>query len=595
MRPMTDALHPDHLQPGDRVGPWHILQVLGQGGSARVFKVERDGHPYSMKMALRPLSDAPEELSDEEHVEAEHTYRRLAREAAALFTYATHPNLLRVHAVDFWPNPTKGYSFLITDFIDGDNWHQWRWRKPAHAGRLVDTFSGVVRTVGALHERGVYHRDLKAENILIRRADGRPFLIDFGTVRLPGALTQTLGLPEGVLHLVPPELVAYTRSEAWKRGVPFQGGVSADLYALGVLLYQALTDAHPFSPELPDKELLAAIADTPPTPPHLLNALAPRSLSDIAMRLLEKQPEARYPDTGALLQALEEAADKERHTPAWKKPLTEPDPEAFEASTEQDVSPTRDTSSNEEEPPSGSAPLAESGAREPTPRLLRGRWLIALLAVLLLLLAIGPLFRVASLSSPVAEPDASAPTSRGNPPVHPTQSPDSASSSRGTSRSSVLAAWLCAATTLGCAAAQVHPKPARCPTEATDAMFKELKLTTGSLLRALVDVKQPGTQWQVGLYREGAVIGRVTEGEGLLTEGTLLYGELWTGPGLTDEFGEAAVTGRYTTALLADGRKYPVCIALGGPEARMPRQPGDKSGTVQLPRDAPVNAVWNWR
>src|SRR6218665_4221719 len=139
MRPTTDALRPDHLQPGDRVGPWHILQVLGQGGSARVFKAGRDGHPYSMKMALRPLSDAPEELSDEEHVEAEHTYRRLAREAAALFTYATHPHLLRVHAVDFSPNPTRGYSFLITDFIDGDNWNQWRWRKPAPPGRRGDT------------------------------------------------------------------------------------------------------------------------------------------------------------------------------------------------------------------------------------------------------------------------------------------------------------------------------------------------------------------------------------------------------------------------------------------------------------------------
>jgi len=54
--------------------------------------------------------------------------------------------------------------------------------------KLVDTFSGVVRTVGSLHACGVYHRDLKAENLIIRRSDGRPFVIDFGTVRLPGAL-----------------------------------------------------------------------------------------------------------------------------------------------------------------------------------------------------------------------------------------------------------------------------------------------------------------------------------------------------------------------------------------------------------------------
>ena len=53
-----EALHPDQLTPGDRVGAWHIVQVLGRGGSSRVFKVERDGRPYSLKMALRPLTDA---------------------------------------------------------------------------------------------------------------------------------------------------------------------------------------------------------------------------------------------------------------------------------------------------------------------------------------------------------------------------------------------------------------------------------------------------------------------------------------------------------------------------------------------------------
>ncbi len=163
----------------------------------------------------------------------------------------------------------------------------------------------------------LYHRDLKAENLLIRRADGRPFLIDFGTARLPGALTKTMGLPEGVLHLVPPELLAYTRTETWKRGEPFRGGVAADLYALGVLLYQALTDLHPFDPELSDKELLAAIATVPPAAPHLLNPLAPRSLSNISMKLLEKKPEARYPITETLLQALEKAAERERKSPAW--------------------------------------------------------------------------------------------------------------------------------------------------------------------------------------------------------------------------------------------------------------------------------------
>ena len=171
---------------------------------------------------------------------------------------------------------------------------------------------------------------------------------------------------------------------------------------------------------------------------------------------------------------------------------------------------------------------------------------------------------------------------------------DSATSPRSASLSSLLVASLCAATSLGCPAAQVRPEPTDCPTETTDIMFKGLKLTTGSPLRALVDVHQPGEPWDKGLYKEGPVVGRVTVGEGRLVEGSLLYGQLWIGPGLKDDFGREAVIGRYTQALLPDGKKYPVCIALGGPDGRMPWMAGPKSGTVQLPRDSPVNAVWRF-
>ncbi len=177
---------------------------------------------------------------------------------------------------------------------------------------------------------------------------------------------------------------------------------------------------------------------------------------------------------------------------------------------------------------------------------------------------------------------------------HPTHLQDSASFPRNASLPSVLAAWLCAVTGLGCPAVQVKPEPAECPTEATEAMFKELKIRTASELRALVDVDQPGEIGERGLFQEGPVVGRITVGEGLLVEGTLLYGHLWTGPGLKDEVGREAVIGRYSRALLPDGRKFPVCIALGGPQGRMDRVPGFKPGTVQIPRDAPVNAVWYW-
>ncbi|WNG13251.1 serine/threonine protein kinase [Cystobacter fuscus] len=625
----THALHPDQLKPGDMVGPWLITQVLGRGGSSRVFKVERDGQPYSMKVALRPLSDSRAHLfedkyPEEEYVEEKNTYRRLAREAAALFTYSSHPNLLRVYGVDFWPSPSTGYPFLVTDYVDGDTWHEWRWRTPPHALRLVRAFSDVVRTVGALHARGVYHRDLKAENVLIRRTDGRPFLIDFGTARLPGALTQTMGLPEGVLHLVPPELLAYARSQAWEKGKPFRGGASADLYALGVLLYQALTDLHPFNPELPDKELVAAIATVPPMAPHLLNPLAPRSLSDIAMKLLEKRPEDRYPSTEALLQALEVAAEKGSISPAWKVPIF-PAEEGLEEAEEDLEEPPQEEEEREPSPrwpepepegpqevqplveerePQPQAASAAQGAPPPSPeelarqeppaaaapprRAWRSRLLFGMVGLSVLGLALGLVLAT------LAPPSAALPPGPG----HSMKGIPTMSTAPRSASSSLLAAWLCATAGLGCPAVQVKPpEPADCPQEATEAMSEALKLRTASPLEAIIDINQPGEAGEAGVYQDGPIISRITQGDGNLPEGTLLHGQLWTGPGIDEEWGERrrpAVMGRYTQAVLPDGRKFPVCIVLGDRDGRIPMADDSKPSAFLLSRNVPVSAVWRW-
>jgi serine/threonine-protein kinase len=412
-------------------------------------------------------------------------------------------------------------------------------------------------------------------------------------------------VPEGVLHLLPPELIAYTRRDAWKRGERFHGGVAADLYALGVLLYEGLTDLHPFDPALSDEELVAAIATVRPTAPHLLNPLVPRSLSDIALKLLEKKPGDRYPSTQALLLALDEAAGKERTSPAWKVPLTPPRVVAeatHEERMEPRVQPPEAGPEVEAARPPEDAPPRDGTPRPEAQPLARGtgrgRWLIAVLAGLLLVVAIGLLSRRALLApSPPAAPDASAPDPRGTPPMsQPTPSQDFATP-RGSSRSRLLAAWLCATTGLGCSSVQVKPpKPEACPKEVTDVMFKELELHTELTMQVVIDVNQPRQEGEPrGLYQDGPVVGRVWYGQGRLVAGTLLYGYLWTGPGIKDEDGGEAIIGRYTKALLPDGKEYPVCLSLGGPPGRMDRVPGSKPGTVSLPREHTVTAVWRFK
>ncbi len=163
--------------------------------------------------------------------------------------------------------------------------------------------------------------------------------------------------------------------------------------------------------------------------------------------------------------------------------------------------------------------------------------------------------------------------------------------------SSFLAAWLCAIAGIGCPAAQVKPPESEdCPKEATAAMFQELKVRTASPLQAVVDINQPGDTSEAGIYQDGPVIGRLTVGDGDMPAGTLLHGRLWTGPGIYDVAGDVerpAVLGRYTLAVLPDGRKYPVCIVLGDRDGRVPKREGSEGAAV-LNRELPVSAVWRW-
>ncbi|RYZ38879.1 MAG: serine/threonine protein kinase [Myxococcaceae bacterium] len=312
---MTTPLHPDQLEVGHHVGPWRIVGSLGAGGFGRVFKVERGGHVYALKIALRP---AGPHAAEEEDVNG-----RLSREVAALMACAPHPNLPRVHAVDRWPAPPDGYFFHVTDFVDGETFHEWRWRVKPSAAHLLTVYTEVVRVVADLHRRGLHHRDLKADNLLIRRVDERPVLIDLGTARIPGASTLTVGVAPASPHLLPPECVTFLREGSWKSGANFDAGVPGDLYALGALLYESLTDGYAFDPRLPYDRLLPAIETVVPRAPHEVNPKVPQALGDIAMRLLSKRPEDRYSGTETLLQALWEAAKDKRHQ-EWKLSLDIP-------------------------------------------------------------------------------------------------------------------------------------------------------------------------------------------------------------------------------------------------------------------------------
>jgi serine/threonine-protein kinase len=311
---MRKPLNPNQLRPGDKVRGLRILQRLNAGGFAFVFRVERGGRHYTLKMAALPASDE----KDMDRVDA-----WMRREVNSL-EHLEHPSLLPVLEWGRWPDSESGYAYYVTPHISGSTFHVWRWRQRASLDRVVGVLCELLEALEMLHARGMCHRDLKADNLLVQDGNDRAFVLDFGAAHLPCARPLTEGLAPGTLYCQPPEAISFLVNEAWKEGSRLEARPSADLYTVGILLYEALTLCYPFNPKLPLEQLLVAIASRPPPEPRQLVPGAPASLCDLTLRLLASAPEQRPPSARAVREELERLRKEEGTTAAWQAPPPRP-------------------------------------------------------------------------------------------------------------------------------------------------------------------------------------------------------------------------------------------------------------------------------
>jgi len=472
---MSPPLHPNQLRAGDRLRDFRVVRRLGVGGYAFVFLVEREGMPFTMKVAAQPHSEADEDRVDD----------WMCREVASL-EYLEHPHVLPVLEWGRWPDTEKGYGYFVTPYVSGSTFHTWRWRERTPLQRSVGALRDMLKTLEAMHERGVYHRDIKAENLLVRQDDDKPFLIDFGAVHLPWARTLTEGLAPGTLHCQPPEAITFVLSEAACPGSRLEARPAADLYAFGVLLYETLTNCRPFSTHLKLEQLMIAIAIQTPLAPGRLAPDAPPSLCALALQLLAKDPEQRPPSARAVREELERLLREEGHTEPWQTPAKQPSELAWVHESFPDVDlmkePQEDASEPEppapapekplpaEEPPAEAPPAEAPPAERAGWARRKSRLLVALALGLGLLGLAWMLFR-----EPTA-PATPAPIEKGTRSV-PSPSPDEAPltaspAAKAPSRLCALLTSLGVATAqlAGCATTPVRPDPigylASCSAEA---------------------------------------------------------------------------------------------------------------------------------
>ncbi len=288
---------------GDSVDGFRLETRLGEGGQGTVFRARRGRRSYAIK--LLPLS------SDDWAWRELEVRLRLRRVGS-----------VKVLGCGLWPVSRPRFVYLVMPYVRGRPLYEWAKASNPTARDMALQVLEVARQLVAVHRAGVVHRDIKGANVLVRKKDGRPVVVDFGVGTYVGApeITNPMGLP-GTRHYRSPEALRFRRERA---GEHSPARASDDLWALGVVLYWLLTGSYPFDTEGPvaDEGALAdVILKQAPEPPHLRNPRVPRALSELCLRMLEKPLEARYPDAVALCAALE--AVLAEADGAWDVPLCE--------------------------------------------------------------------------------------------------------------------------------------------------------------------------------------------------------------------------------------------------------------------------------
>ncbi|MCI0395236.1 MAG: protein kinase [Chloroflexi bacterium] len=272
------------IQPGQMLGPYRVIEQVGEGGMATVFKAYHAAvdRTVALKILPRQLAQDPEFTG---------RFRQEARTIANL----EHPHILPVY--DY--GESDGYTYLVMRYLDAGTLRA-RIASAARTGGLplaqVDHFfSQLADALDYAHGRGVVHRDVKPANVLID-ARGSTFLTDFGIARLVESTSSFTGT--GALIGTP----SYMSPE---QGQGVRVDHRSDIYSLGVILYEMITGRVPFQAETPAAVIFKHVYEALPLPSSLKPGLNPR-LEQVILKALAKNPADRFATAAEFLAAWKE-------------------------------------------------------------------------------------------------------------------------------------------------------------------------------------------------------------------------------------------------------------------------------------------------
>jgi serine/threonine protein kinase len=269
------------LKPGDRMGDYEVLELLGAGGMGKVYKVRNviSNRIEAMKLALSPQEDEGEILD---------RFIREIRVHASL----EHPNIAGLRTAQ----QAGEQILMVMEYVEGETFETLLQEGPLPMAEVVGYAVQVLEALEYAHARGIVHRDIKPANIMVTR-EGSVKLMDFGIAKSPlnGNITRA-GRAVGSLSYMSPEQI---------QGAP-DVDVRSDLYQIGLWLYECLTGQRPFGGDSDYAIMIARLLQVAVST-STLNPAVPPEVSRVITKALEKNPADRYQSAAALKAALQRA------------------------------------------------------------------------------------------------------------------------------------------------------------------------------------------------------------------------------------------------------------------------------------------------
>lgn len=293
---------------GTRLGRYEIRSLLGMGGMGEVYLAHDTQLGRTVALKVLPAKVAGDIGS----------VRRFTQEAKAA-SALNHPHILTIFEV----GQTDSRHFIVTEFIEGETLRQ-RMHGTLKLGDVLTIAAQICDALSAAHEAGIVHRDVKPENIMVRRRDGYIKVLDFGLAKLIElqAVTVDTEAPTRAAALTDPGTVLGTvqyMSPEQARGQPVDA--RTDIFSLGVVLFEMVTGRTPFEGET-KTDVVNSIINAEPAPMARYAREVPDTLEWIVSKALRKDKEERYQtarelltDLRSLKQRLEFAAEQERSVP----------------------------------------------------------------------------------------------------------------------------------------------------------------------------------------------------------------------------------------------------------------------------------------